>query len=47
MTKLRINEVLESKDSAVFYTDVDDGGPSHMGFTKLGFKDGPVYMMYN
>lgn len=47
MIKKRVNEILALRESATFYSDVDDGGASHLGFTKLGFEDGPVYAMYN
>lgn len=47
LIKFRISEVLESKDSAIFYADVDEGSASHKGFTKLGFEDGPIFYGYN
>lgn len=45
--KKRINTVLESRQSAIFYADVDDGEASHLGFMKLGFEDGEVFVSYN
>lgn len=47
MIKLRINEVLKTKQSAIFYADVDEGEGSHLGLKKLGFEDGSVFVSYN
>lgn len=47
LIKLRINEVLKQKGPSIIYADVDDGGPSHEGFIKLQFEDGPIFRSYN
>ncbi len=44
--KARINRVLEIKKEATFYANTEDKSGSHKGFTKLGFKNGPLYFVY-
>jgi hypothetical protein len=44
--KARINRVLENRQSALFYANVEPNEASHFGFKKLGFEDGPLYSVH-
>lgn len=47
LIKYRCNEILKKDDNAVIYADLEKGSGSHLGFSKLGFKDGPLYLVYS
>jgi len=47
LIKYRCNEIIKRNANAVIYADVEKESGSHIGFKKLGFKDGPLFWVYS